>query len=100
MKFLLSQTGAPVILTAYTAAEAPLDLQRMKENIDELEVLLQPQKNPYRSLRPWRNFVSEEESPVIFKNQFITVVRKAPQRSEEKTSGKAGNNGGRKGKKT
>lgn len=72
-------------MTAYTAAEAPLDLQRMKENVgDDLEVLLQPQKNPYRSLRPWRNFVSEEESPIIFKNQFITVVRKVPQKIEEK----------------
>ena len=77
-----------------------MDLQRMKENVDELEVLLQPQKNPYRSLRPWRNFVSEDESPIIFKNQFITVVRKAPPKSDAKTNGKAGNSGGKKNKNT
>ena len=67
----------PLILTAYTAAEAPLDLKRLQDASKEpLEILLSPQKNPYRSSRPCRNFVSEEESPIIFKNQYITVVRK------------------------
>lgn len=68
--------GVPLILTAYTAAEAPLDLKRLQEaSRESLEVLMPPQKNPYRSSRPCRNFVSEEESPIIFKNQYITVVR-------------------------
>lgn len=66
-----------MILTAYTAVEAPLDLKRLQDACQgPLEILLPPQKNPYRSSRPCRNFVSEEESPVIFKNQYITVVRK------------------------
>lgn len=69
--------GVPLILTAYTAAEAPLDLKRLQEvSRDPVEILMPPQKNPYRSSRPCRNFLSEEESPIIFKNQYITVVRK------------------------
>lgn len=88
-----------MILTAYTAAEAPLDLERMKETVgSDLEVLLQPQRNPYRSLRPWRNFVSEEESPIIFKNQFITAVRKAAPNTDEKKAGKVEKNAKRKAK--
>ena len=70
------QAGVPLILTAYTAAEAPLDLKRLQRlSKDPVEVLLPAQKNPYRSTRPCKNFVSEEESPLIFKNQYITVVR-------------------------
>lgn len=68
--------GVPLILTAYTAREAPLDLKRLQDREKSVEVLLPPQRNPYRSTRPCRNFVSEDESPVIFKNQYITVVRK------------------------
>ncbi|KAI9557473.1 hypothetical protein GHT06_017301 [Daphnia sinensis] len=73
----LLKEGVPLILTAYTAAEAPLDLKRLQDvSREPLEILMPPQKNPYRSSRPCRNFVSEEESPIIFKNQYITVVRK------------------------
>jgi len=72
----LLKAGVPLILTAYTAAEAPLDLKRLQqESKHPVQVLLPSQKNPYRSTRPCKNFVSEEESPLIFKNQYITVVR-------------------------
>jgi len=72
----LLKAGVPLILTAYTAAEAPLDLKRLQQQSKHpLQVLLPSQKNPYRSTRPCKNFVSEEESPLIFKNQYITVVK-------------------------
>ena len=67
----------PLILTAYTAEEAPMDLERLQQACpDPLQVLLPPEKNPYRSFRPCRNFVSESESPLMFKNQYVTVVRR------------------------
>ena len=71
----LLKEGIPLIMTAYTAAEAPLDLQRLTEvSGQSVQVLVPPQRNPYRSQRPCRNFVSEEESPLMFKNNYITGI--------------------------
>ena len=79
------QEGVPLILTAYTAAEAPMDLKRLEEiSVQPVDVLVPPTRNPYRSSRPCRNFVSEEESPLMFKNQFIKVVRRSQTRVTSK----------------
>lgn len=67
----------PVCATAYTSHEMPRDLERVKAcapNVEKLRVVVQPQCNPYSSLRPDRNFVSDDEMPLIFKNYHFMVV--------------------------
>jgi splicing suppressor protein 51 len=68
----------PVIVTSSAEYEAPLDLQRILsivQNCDSINVIQEPTRNPYASIKPERNFVNEEIAPLIFKNQFYFVLQ-------------------------
>jgi splicing suppressor protein 51 len=68
-------TTAPIIVTSTTENENFLDLQKIQKVCDnKITVLVPPQKNPYASTRPERNFVSDETSKIMFKNNFMFVV--------------------------
>jgi splicing suppressor protein 51 len=68
--------GAPLLLTAYTHMESQLDVQRLKEIfLNNLQVVQQPLKNPYASIFPNHNLVSEHECPVAFRNYYLAIVR-------------------------
>lgn len=69
-------TGCPLLTTAYTAKEAGLDLDRLRalHPLASLSVLQPPSVNPFSSMKPSLNFVSDEELPVIFKNHFYCIV--------------------------
>lgn len=68
--------GCPVVVTAYTEYECPLDLARLqKESRRSLELIQPPTPNPFASQRPDRNFISEEIAPMIFKNYYFFVVK-------------------------
>lgn len=69
-------TRAPILATAYTEYEAPLDLQRIKSVDDALTIIVPPTINPYASCRPERNFISDEMTPMIFKNYYYFVASK------------------------
>jgi splicing suppressor protein 51 len=71
------KTSRPVLITALTESDCYLDLQRVKKlTNDEFEILLPPLKNPYSSTRPERNFSSDEDVPLTFKNNFMFAVSK------------------------
>ncbi|XP_054279735.1 uncharacterized protein LOC128997927 [Macrosteles quadrilineatus] len=66
----------PVLTTAYTHKEVHLDVQRVKQT-QTISLVGEPMLNPFSSLKPSLNLVSDEESPVIFKNHYYCIMCKA-----------------------
>ncbi|XP_046405639.1 titin homolog [Ischnura elegans] len=71
---MVKDTNIPILLTAYTEVEAPKDVARFKKQCSCNE-LISPMKNPFASMRPNLNFVSDDETPLIYKNQYLSVVK-------------------------
>jgi splicing suppressor protein 51 len=76
IKAMLKEPGIPVVITEYTEQELPLDLQRIQSIVDSLEIIMSPARNPFASSKPSLNFLSEEVVPVIFKNFYITILKR------------------------
>lgn len=74
IKTMFSVMKIPIVLTAYTKAESELDLQRVK-TIQTINIVKGPCKNPFSSLKPSLNFITEDETPVIFKNFYYTIIK-------------------------
>ena len=74
---LLHQTGAPLVFTSYTEAEARRDMERMMEECGQrLEVMVNCQENPMRSLYPRRSIQSWYDGvDVYYDNYYLSVVR-------------------------
>ncbi|KAG5670980.1 hypothetical protein PVAND_001207 [Polypedilum vanderplanki] len=71
------KTSSPVLITSLTENECYLDFERIKYlTNDEFEILLPPLKNPYASTRPERNFSTDEDVPLTFKNNFLFAISK------------------------
>ncbi|XP_049827684.1 nascent polypeptide-associated complex subunit alpha, muscle-specific form-like [Schistocerca gregaria] len=70
---LLRDPSVPVAVTSYTAEEVLKDAERLQHH-RALNFVLPPSQNPYRSLRPNRNFASDDVTPVIFKNYYIMIA--------------------------
>lgn len=64
----------PVVVTSYTEIEIPRDIQRI-QSIAKVEIILEPQKNPFASIKPDRNFVSDDIVPLMYKNYCLSVVK-------------------------
>lgn len=65
----------PVVVTAYTKYECPMDFFRYKKECQRsVRVIMPPVKNPFASEKPERNFISDDEAPLIFKNFYCFVV--------------------------
>ncbi|XP_012280688.1 uncharacterized protein LOC105699874 [Orussus abietinus] len=64
----------PVVVTSYTEFEIPRDIERIK-SISSVDVILEPQRNPFASLKPDRNFVSDDSAPLMYKNQYISIIK-------------------------
>ncbi|KAG8238204.1 hypothetical protein J437_LFUL018087 [Ladona fulva] len=75
MSSMLKYPNTPIILTAYTAVEAPKDVKRF-QNQFKIEILHKTARNPFSSMRPNLNFVSDDETPVIYKNQYLSIIMK------------------------
>ncbi|GLH05709.1 Uncharacterized protein GBIM_11277 [Gryllus bimaculatus] len=71
---MLGPPYVPVVVTAYTAEELPLDVSRM-EQCSPLKIILPPSRNPFSSSKPSLNFVSDEIMPLIYKNFYISIVQ-------------------------
>lgn len=75
---LLRFTGVPLLLTAYTEFEIEEDSQRISDNVST-NVLLGAQMNPYRSLRPSRDWHNDDASAtvaVFYRDSYIAVLEK------------------------
>ncbi|XP_066909500.1 putative protein MSS51 homolog, mitochondrial isoform X2 [Halyomorpha halys] len=68
------EKGAPFLVTSYTKKEIKADLKRVKSEINGVKEVISPQANPWASRRPLMNFVSDEKTPVIFKNAYYMLL--------------------------
>ncbi|XP_043252939.1 uncharacterized protein LOC122397683 [Colletes gigas] len=68
------KSSVPVVVTSYTADEIHWEITRIK-SISDVDVLLEPRRNPFASVKPDRNFVSDDTNPLIYKNYYVTVVK-------------------------
>ena len=67
--------NTPFIFTSYTESEIKKDLNTLEDFAQaELDVLVPPQMNPFCSLRPYRDWESENNIPVFYKNQYVSAV--------------------------
>lgn len=70
-------SSAPVLVTSLTKNESLLDLERIeKVASNDVNILQMPKLNPYASTRPERNFASDDNAPIMFKNQYLFIVRR------------------------
>ncbi|XP_061705032.1 titin isoform X2 [Cydia pomonella] len=66
---------SPLAITSYTLSELTSDLLRVQECATvRYNVLCAPRNNCFASVRPDRNFISDDEAPLLFKNYCVTVV--------------------------
>ncbi|XP_063370683.1 uncharacterized protein LOC134659003 [Cydia amplana] len=66
---------SPLAITSYTLSELTSDLLRIQECATvRYNVLCAPRNNCFASVRPDRNFISDDEAPLLFKNHCVTVV--------------------------
>ncbi|XP_014468613.1 PREDICTED: uncharacterized protein LOC106741307 [Dinoponera quadriceps] len=68
------KTSVPICVTSYTKHEIPREMMRIK-SIADTETILKPRRNPYASIKPDRNFVSDDTAPLIYKNYYLAIVR-------------------------
>ncbi|CAK9820009.1 Putative protein MSS51 homolog, mitochondrial [Anthophora plagiata] len=68
------ERATPVVVTSYTADEMYWDIARIN-SIADVEIVLQPRRNPFASIKPDRNFVSDNANPLIYKNYYISIVK-------------------------
>ncbi|TMW50674.1 hypothetical protein DOY81_004242 [Sarcophaga bullata] len=70
-----SNLQVPIVVTAYTEYESPLDMTRFSEECQrKLRLVQPPSENPFASVKPERNFISDDEAPLMFKNYYCFVV--------------------------
>ncbi|XP_041972516.1 bromodomain-containing protein DDB_G0280777 isoform X2 [Aricia agestis] len=63
----------PFIITSYTLEELKRDLERV-EQFGDIKSILEPKPNPFASVRPDRNFITDHEIPLLFKNYCLSMV--------------------------
>ena len=67
-----------MIFTEFTQKDCEDNLEIVKKEADDVEVVMPPQRNPFQSLRPVRcsdRTGNYEPHSVIYTNDFISVVR-------------------------
>ncbi|CAG4972343.1 unnamed protein product [Colias eurytheme] len=68
----VAKLKSPLLITAYTLDELNRDLSRVQKY--SFEVLTEPKYNNFASIRPDRNFITDDEIPLLFKNYCFSVV--------------------------
>lgn len=67
--------NCPIVVTSYTEAEAPLDFERIVTICNHVKIVQMPTRNPFKAVKPERNFLSEEAQPLMFKNFYYFIVQ-------------------------
>lgn len=69
------QQPAPVLITEYTSYEINQDMNLISKKFSKPKIIEQPAENPFASVKPNLNIISDEETPVIFKNYYSMVLK-------------------------
>ncbi|KAJ8708856.1 hypothetical protein PYW08_010238 [Mythimna loreyi] len=65
----------PFIITGYTITELQKDCTRIKECSETgYNFIAEPRYNNFASVRPDRNFISDDEMPLLFKNYCFAII--------------------------
>ncbi|KAJ8708502.1 hypothetical protein PYW07_010627 [Mythimna separata] len=65
----------PFIITGYTITELQKDCIRIKECSETgYNFIAEPKYNNFASVRPDRNFISDDEMPLLFKNYCFAII--------------------------
>jgi len=64
----------PVLITEYTSREISKDLDLIRSRFPKAQTKLGPKENPFASIKPSLNIISDDEIPVIFRNFYSMVV--------------------------
>lgn len=75
LPFLLKYDGVPLIVTSYTNSAGSKNLEVLRKVNPSVKVDLENVNNPFRSLRPVRDFEFLNDYDVFYSNQFCSVVR-------------------------
>jgi len=70
--------GAAMIFTEFNQTDCEDNLDIVKREVEDVQVVMPPQRNPFQSLRPVRcsdRTGNYESHSVIYTNDFISVVR-------------------------
>ncbi|XP_066955483.1 putative protein MSS51 homolog, mitochondrial [Macrobrachium rosenbergii] len=73
LKLIISDPDIPLIFTSFSKEEADKELQVLK-NLQDVSITLPSQPNPFKSLRPCRDFSRDNNCHVFYVNHFITCV--------------------------
>ncbi|XP_046972798.1 FK506-binding protein 5 [Vanessa cardui] len=69
------QQKIPFIITSYNIEELERDISRVKEiSRYNFNVVSEAKHNPFSSLRPDRNFITDHEIPLLFKNYCFSIL--------------------------
>lgn len=70
--------GVPIGFTSYVRSEAEMDLLVFRSIVDEndleLKVIVDRQRNPYRDMRPLRNWDDDSGEPLFYNNGYVSIV--------------------------
>ncbi|CAG5006710.1 unnamed protein product [Parnassius apollo] len=65
----------PFLITSHSLEELKRDLEYIDKHTElNYKVISEAKNNPYASVRPDRNFVTDEETPLLFKNNCFVVL--------------------------
>ncbi|XP_013148417.1 PREDICTED: intracellular protein transport protein USO1 [Papilio polytes] len=65
----------PFLITSSTIKELKNDLEAIKKNTEvDYNVVSEVKLNPFASVRPDRNFITDDESPLLFKNYCFSLL--------------------------
>ncbi|CAH4032250.1 unnamed protein product [Pieris brassicae] len=69
----ISKLKTPLLITGYTLNELIRDISRVQK-LSNFNVINEPKHNYFASIRPDRNFITDDEMPLLFKNYCYTVI--------------------------
>ncbi|CAG9792295.1 unnamed protein product [Diatraea saccharalis] len=65
----------PFLVTAHTLNELQKDMSRVTECAEQkFKFIVEPKINNFASVRPDRNFITDDEMPLLFKNYCYTLL--------------------------
>lgn len=76
LPFLVRRANVPLLFTSYTLTEAEKDLKLIQGTEEDLKIVAERTRNPFRSHRPIRDFECDNNKDVFYNNQYFSLVKR------------------------